>query len=110
MESHPTDTGLSPLGETRSLESSLKALWDRVRRAAAVIAQLRDDKRALMDRIAGLEAEVQDLRQELSKREAVRQLSGDQASQKGTGLFPNGEREVLAGRLRDILAKLDEYL
>ena len=46
MDQHAADTGIPVQGDARSLENSLKALWDRARRAAELITQLREEKRS----------------------------------------------------------------
>ncbi len=112
MDQHATETGLPLQGDVRSLENSLKALWDRARKTAELIVQLREEKSALTARVAELEQEIQHLRQELHKKESARNSGGESTASgpRGSALFANGEREALLGKLKDLLAKLDAYL
>ena len=110
MDQRATEPGLQ--GDARSLENSLKALWDRVRKASEVIAQLREDKRVLTSRVAELESQVRHVQAELARKTQAEAAGDSQGAgaRRGSGALDNGEREALAGRLKDLLAKLDSYL
>lgn len=113
MEQPSTDLAAPSQGEVKSLESSLKTLWDKAKRAAEVIGELRDQKRLLETRVGQLEVELRQLQAELAKKD---QLAKTMAANlkavdpKRAVLFANGERETLAVRVRDLLAKIDAYL
>ncbi len=99
--------------DTKAVETSLRALWERAKRAAETIAHLRDEKKMLQARVEELEREVQGLQQEAAENQA---MIGKQASElaqtslKPGGVILNGEREELAVRVKDLLTKLEAYL
>jgi phosphoglycolate phosphatase-like HAD superfamily hydrolase len=108
VEPHASESGLSPQADARSLEAGLKALWDRARRAAELIGQLREDKRALAARVTALEGEVRALRDEMAKREQAHERDNGEARARA---FTNGEEwDALAAKVKELLAKLDSYL
>jgi chromosome segregation ATPase len=108
-----TSTGTTPSnasGDVRSVENALKALWDRVRRASDLIQQLREERQALLSQIEQLRAEVKHVQNELLRKE---QILGSlpPAGEGGAGrAFGNGEREALAQKVKDLLARIDAYL
>lgn len=112
MDQHLSDMASLLQGDARTLEGGLKALWERARRAAEVIVQLREEKRVLQARIEQLERELHEVRRELSAQE---QLNGSASGNGGAGAesavgFAHDEKEVLAGRVRELLSRLDAYL
>ena len=112
VEHQQTDMSAVLQGDAKSIESSLKALWDRARRTAEIIHELRESKRALENRVGELEAEVRKLEQELSKRERLlaSATAAGEAAQTKAHLFSNGEREALAARVKVLLSKIEAYL
>ncbi len=99
--------------ELAALEESLRALWERAQLAAETITQLRNENKGLHHHVRELEDRLRRAEQEL--RDAQEQLKTQppaQALPEGSQIpgFGNGEREALAGRVRDLLAKLDAYL
>jgi chromosome segregation ATPase len=113
VDQHSSDiTPLTAL-EAKSLEASLKALWDRTKRAGELIAQLRDERSALQRRLDGLEHEVTQLRDELSQKdELIKKVSSEplrQSGKDGVALL-DGERQQLEARVRELLAKIEGYL
>jgi chromosome segregation ATPase len=96
-----------------ALDSSMRALWARAQLAAEVIARLRDEKNSLEHRAHDLEVRLRKTEQEL--KDAQEQLKAQPPAQvppdNGSArVFANGEREALAGKVKDLLAKLDAYL
>jgi len=108
-EQFSTDANAAAAGDIRSVESGIKALWDRVKRASETITQLRNEKRLLQSRVEQLEEEMIQIRAELSKVEQGGKGSGRSVDMKGA-LFANGEREIMMARVKALLAKLDAYL
>ena len=99
--------------EGRSVEGSLKALWEAARRAGELIAQLRGENRVLSTKAEELQREVTQLQQELVKKDQIiSKLSAEQAGaqSKRAVHFADGERELLASKVRDLLAKIESYL
>jgi hypothetical protein len=111
-QQHPDATPGIP-AELKAVESGLKVLWERARRASEVIRGLREEKRELLEKLVGLERDVARLQQELLKKEqALRAMaaSSEEAARSKAVFFADGEREILAGKIRTLLAKLDAYL
>ncbi len=97
-------------GDVRSVENALKALWERVRRAGDLIQQLREERQALLTQVEQLRTEVQHLQNELSRKEQI--LVSMPSSREGdpARVFGNGEREALAQKVKDLLARIEAYL
>jgi predicted nucleic acid-binding Zn-ribbon protein len=102
----------TPLLQTdvKTIEVWLKGLWDRARKASELITRLRDERAELHGRVAMLEQDLARVKDELSKQqELVQSLSSDH-KQEERSILANGEREVLSSKVRELLAKLDEYI
>ena len=113
MDQHSSDISSALYGDTKAVEASLRALWERVKRAAETIAQLREEKKMLQARVEELEQELQGLQKEVAEKQVLitRQASElAQTSSKQDAVILNGEREELAVRVKSLLTKLDAYL
>jgi predicted nucleic acid-binding Zn-ribbon protein len=88
-------------GTEKSVETGLKSLWESVRRAADAVARLREEKRELQLRLERMEKEILQLRQAVQQRR-----QGVDLGPAG----PGGERDQLAARVKELIAKLDAYL
>jgi septal ring factor EnvC (AmiA/AmiB activator) len=113
LEQHSSDISSAPYGDTKAVEASLRALWERVRRAGEAIVQLREEKKVLLVKVEELEQELHSLRKEVAENKEVigRQASElAQTSSKQGAVILNGEREELAVRVKNLLTKLDAYL
>lgn len=113
MDQHSSD--INPLAalEAKSLEASLKALWDRAKRAGELIAQLRDERSAFQHRVEELEHEITQLREELSQKdELIKKASSAPPRQPGKDgvILSDAERQQLEARVRELLAKIEGYL
>jgi len=100
-------------GDLRTIEASLKGLWERARRAGELITELRGEKRLLVTRLEELERQVAMLQQELARKEqlmrkAVAEAGASAASR--AAVLADGEREALAQKVRELLVKLEAYL
>ena len=113
MDQQPLEINLTFPGNEKAVEAGLKTLWERVKRAAEVISQLREERWALLAKVEKLEGEVLHLRQELKKKEESQKISTQHQTgidvKQGT-IFSNGDRQVLASRVKELLAKLESYL
>lgn len=97
-------------GDTKAIDVWLKGLWDRAKKAAEVIARLREEKAELQARVNSLEEELSRLRSDLGKsEEMLRTVASDQNGTDETFLS-NGEREQLSAKVKDLLAKLEAYI
>lgn len=113
VEQHPVDTSVLSSAELKSLEDGLKGLWERVRRAGEMIVQLREEKVSLHARVQELETQVHGLDRELLKRDSqLKEIAAQKAvaESKEGFIVSNGEREALASRVKDLLARIDAYL
>ena len=95
-----------PSGDVKSIEGNLRALWESARRAADVISGLRQEREALQARLTSLERELQQVRAE----SAVLKKQAADHGQEGDVRFAGADRDLLAAKVRDLIAKLDAYL
>jgi chromosome segregation ATPase len=112
VEQQQPDTVQGFPAELKSVESSLKALWERARRTSEVIHGLREEKRELQAKIEQMENEMRRLQQEMAKKEQTLRtvgVTGDDGPRKAV-VIVNGERDALAERIKLLLAKLEAYL
>lgn len=113
MDQQPADISTPAYGDVKSLESNLKALWDRARKAAELITELRGENKVLRSRVEELESELSLVRQELSRKEQlIKRMTveaGEAAPARGL-VLSNGEREAVVERIKDLLLKLEAYL
>lgn len=97
-----------------AIETALRLLWEKIRTAAETIQILRRDKAELQARIAVLERETVQLRSEASAREQeVKRLRAERAQllQADANVrFTDEEKEILKGRIRDLIAKINSHL
>ena len=85
--------------EQSALEAGLKVLWEKARQAGDTIARLREERTALRGRVEELAARIAELEGQLAQHPA-----------QGSEIVGNGEREVMAARLKDLLARIEAYL
>jgi len=113
VDQQSADVGTPGYGDVRALESNLKALWERARRAAELITELRGEKRVLHQRVEELETELIQVRQDLARKEQlIKRMTaeaGEAAPAKGS-VLSNGERDATVAKIKDLLAKLEAYL
>jgi len=104
VDTQPTDKN--------TLDASLNALWERARSAVDLIFRLREENRALTERVRDLEQRLHSMQQQV--REVQEQLKAQPIQpvnrDSPPSLLNNGDRDVLRGRVKEILAKLDAYL
>ena len=107
------DVSVAPPAEANNIELALKTLWDKVRRAAEAIARLRVENSQLQSTVARMQQEMLQLKEDLSVREQeVRRLSAEKVEIQSarSSAFPDGEREVLNARVKELLGKIESYL
>ena len=93
-------------GDVKSVEVSFRALWESARRAAELIAGLRQERQALQAHVARLERELQQVKAETLQ---LRKQASEQTKEGGASLA-GGDRDLLAAKVRELIAKLDAYL
>ncbi len=107
------DVSVAPPAEANSIELALKALWEKVRRAAEVIARLRAENSQLQSTVARMQEELSQLKEDLTAREQeIKRLSAEKIEIQSArnSVFPNGEREALSARVKELLGKIESYL
>lgn len=115
MNQIQTEVESDVLTETRNIEGAIRRLWDRARSAAEVIAQLREEKTALQSERDSLASELSRLRQDVARKEQeIKRLQVEHqqmaVSLQGNNTLTLDEREVLKGRIKDLIAKINSHL
>ncbi len=113
MDQHSSDISSALYGDTKAVEASLRALWERATLAAETIAELRVEKKMLQAKVEDLEQELRGLQQEAAQKEALIEKQASelvQESSKQGAVILNGEREELAIRVKNLLTRLQAYL
>lgn len=111
MDQNTAEVGHIPQADTKAIDTWLKSLWDRAKKAAELISRLREEKVELQNRVASMEEELTRLRLELAKdEEMIRTLSVGAGEAGDHSLFSNGEKEQLSAKVKDLLTRLDGYV
>ncbi|MBX2992731.1 MAG: hypothetical protein KF749_16390 [Bacteroidetes bacterium] len=93
------------------IEDSVKALWEKAKRAGDTIVRLREEKQALTSEVHVLRQEVGKLKGELAAREQqLQRLVAAAGEAKSSIGMSNGEREQLTAKVKELLARIDAYL
>lgn len=107
------DTEVGSIRDSRALELVFKGLWERVRKVAKALEELREEKKSLQATVRALEEQVSNLRQELGQKEqTLRELKGEQRGvvSRNNIAFTVKEKEALKGRIKELLAKINSHL
>jgi septal ring factor EnvC (AmiA/AmiB activator) len=112
VDEQPAEASSPSQGDLRALENSLKGLWERARRAAELITELRGENKDLRAQVAALEAELERLRQDLGRKDQLikKAMSEVGVSPPRGAVVMNGEREAIVARVKDLLSRLESYL
>lgn len=113
MDQQAPDVSTPAYGDVRSLENGLKALWEHTHRAGELITELRGEKKVLMSRLEELEAELIQVRQELTRKEQLIKkmtVEGAEVAPVRGSVLVNGERDAMVQKIKGLLAKLEAYL
>ena len=88
------------------LESSLQKLWEKARRLSDILLRMKDENESLRRRIEEHEARERQLKAELhGKEQECLKLQSN-----GTGMFTHEEKEALAIKIRELIAKINSRL
>ena len=106
----------APTDEER-LEELFQGLWDRVRHAGDLIAELRSQKGNIQGQLEKAESALGDLQRDLTnakkeileKNAIIKDLQQQMARDDGK-MLSNGEKEALAAKARELLARIEGYL
>ncbi|HSQ74653.1 MAG TPA: hypothetical protein VLT13_03810 [Bacteroidota bacterium] len=114
MENAPVSTPATQPADVRAIETALKALWERVRLAGELVQHLREERQALLSQVEQLRGDVQHLQEELGRKDQLlkkAQIERIQHQAAGEPIaFPDGEREALTRKVKELLVKIDAYL
>jgi predicted nucleic acid-binding Zn-ribbon protein len=109
-----TDVAPDVSKETQTLEVSLRKLWDKIKTTSELIEQLKVEKQDLSRQVNALAAEVSSMKTEVSDKDLeIRRLKAERAQliQVGSGNgFTDEEKEILKGRIKDLIAKINSHL
>ena len=106
VDPQTVDESTLPAGDVKSVDGNFKALWESARRAAEMIAGLRQERQALQTLVARLERELQQIRAESAQ---FRKQTAEHEQEGGMSIA-GGERDLLAAKVKELIAKLDAYL
>lgn len=113
MVEHRVDTEVGSIQNSKGLEIAFKGLWERVRKVGETLEELREEKKSLQATVRALEEQVSNLRQELEQKEGrLRELKEAQLRvvSRNNLVFTVEEKEVLKGRIKELLAKINSHL
>jgi chromosome segregation ATPase len=94
----------------KTIEVWLKGLWDKAKKASELISRLREEKAELQEKVVMLEQDLARVKEDLSKHQELVQSLSNQPKQEHHSALANGEREMLSSRVKELLAKLEEYI
>jgi len=108
----PSNVDTGSRSDLELLESSLRGLWEKVKRAGELIGALREENRSLKGRVDQLEGELRQVQAELQRKDLALKESqaGAVAAKAGAAHFADGEREALLLRAKDLLSRIESYL
>ena len=105
-----------PTDEER-LEDLFQGLWERVRQAGDLIAELRSHRGSIQLQLDKSEGEIRDLqrdltnaRKEILEKNAIIKDLQQQMSREEGKILSNGDKEALAAKARELLARIEAYL
>jgi len=99
--------------DTKTIESSLEALWDKALRVSEVLVQLKETNGVLQKKVEGLESVEQNLKQELAAKEReLERLRQDalRLQSNGSNILTKEEKEALKARIKDLIGKINSHL
>lgn len=91
---------------TDQVESSLQKLWEKARRLSEALLRVQKENQALRRRVEELETMEKRLANELRGRE--QELLKLQSN--GSGMFTHEEKEALASKIKELIAKINARL
>ena len=113
MAEHQVDTEIGSAKESKILEVVFKTLWDKVKRAAELIEQFREENKNLKANIENLEAQVSSLQKELNQKEETLREIKEQSIQemsRNNSLLTEEEKEAFKARIKDLVVKINSHL
>ena len=109
-----SEVEVSPGNDIGSLELALKTMWEKVRAASDLIGKLQYEKLELLGKVGELEKGLSSVRSDLLiKEQELKRLRAEHAqlmNADGKDSFSEEEKEILKGRIKDIIAKINSHL
>jgi septal ring factor EnvC (AmiA/AmiB activator) len=99
--------------DSKTIETSLEALWDKARRVSEVLVQLKETNGVLQRKVEDLESVEQNLKQELAAKEReLERLRQDalRLQSNGSNILTKEEKEALKARIKDLIGKINSHL
>lgn len=115
MNQYPTEaeTAISKEG-TSLMEDALKSVWDKIRLAAHLITQLREEKRVLTTRVGDLDRQIATMRSDVQSRDQeIKRLRSEHThllNANGHNSFTREEKDSIKVKIRDLISKINSYL
>ena len=114
MNQHETEIEVPAPKEAQTFDDALRALWDKVREAADIIAEIKRERQHLQNRVMTIEDELSSIRGELvSKEQEIKRLKVEltqSSSSNGAVAIPIEEKEIIKNKIRDLIAKINSHL
>jgi hypothetical protein len=104
------DTERTEKDDTKHLEESLQALWEKAHTVSDVLLRLKAENKELQSRISSLELKEHHSMEELQRREhemSEIRMQLIQAQSNGKSFFSKEELEVLKSRLKELIVKIN---
>ncbi len=107
-----TDAEISQMHVVKTVEAMLRGLLEKAQRASEVIGALRAENKELSSRVGELERRISELQGELSaSRDELDRSREAQGGQSTTdGFLTPQEKELMREKLRDLLARISQYV
>ncbi len=99
--------------DARTLDTSLEHVWEKIRRVSDALLRLREENKALKERVATLEAEDAQLQNELQKqRQDAERLQKEftKLQSNGSSFVTPEEKEELKTKLKVLISKINARL
>lgn len=114
MNERQSEIEVGDVKDVNVLEESIRTLWQKVRVATETISHLREERVSLQTRLAEIEMNAANLRNELlNKDQELRKLRGEYhqlVQSNGASGFSTEEKEILKVRIRELIAKINSHL
>ena len=101
--------------EAAAIDDALRILWDKVKEASDLIAQLRNERQQLHTRLIAVESELNRMRGDLTSKDLeIKRLKAElvhsTSTNNGTVAITTEEKEVLKNKIRELIASINSHL
>ena len=110
-----TETEIEPtMKESQPVDDALRVLWEKVKEASELIAELKHQRQQLQIHVDSLQNELTSIRSDMTEKEQeIKRLKAEVAhstNTNGTAAFSAEEREILKNRIRELIATINSHL